>query len=271
MLGSPDQGVLTLAELYFHYTSGNAFTDIVRSKSFWLTNGRFLNDPMDCNDRNDELESLANVHLSGDLKDVFLSMTKHTVDAYVASFGRSGDSLLHWRAYGDDGAGVALGYDPDLLTGTVKSEQGYRVDPKTMLGTQPVTYSRVKLNNFLELAFESTASKMSKGGNINSLAVQLFLTAKTFLCGYKHESWAGEEEARLLHLALPNAIPALQRGFRVNRGNLYDYAVAPYPIEALKTVSLGPKCLFEVSMVDRYLTSLGYTDFSVKKSDLLYR
>lgn len=260
-----------MAGYYYHYTTGQAFTDIAKSKSFWLTNGRYLNDPMDCDDRGDELKNLADVHLTGELKTAFMKARKNLVEAYVTSFAKSSDSLLHWRAYGDDGAGIALGFDPAVLVPSDRAPGGYRLDPKVMLSAQPVIYKQSKLDEYLRLIFESSVKRVEAGENVKSVAVNMLLTSKTILCGYKHESWAGEDETRLIHLAITSATEVLTRGFRVNRGNLYDYVVSPFQAEALKTVTIGPKCSFDKGMVERFLSKLGYSNFTIERSKLLYR
>lgn len=256
---------------YYHYTTGQAFTDIAKSKSFWLTNGRYLNDPMDCDDRGDDLKALADALLTGELKTAFMKVRNKVVEAYVTSFAKSSDSLLHWRAYGDDGAGIALGFDPALLVSSERAPGGYRLDPKLMISAQPVIYKQSKLDEYLRLIFESSVKRVEDGEDVKSVAINMLLTSKTILCGYKHESWAGEDETRLIHLATDSAPEVLQRGFRVNRGNLYDYAVSPFQAKALKTVIIGPKCSFDEAMIERFLFKLGYSNFTIERSKLLYR
>lgn len=258
-----------MAEWYFHYTSGYAFTEILRSKSFWLTNGKFLNDPMDCDPRIEELKPFFDKYISPELLKVVTLASSRPIDAYVTSFSRQSDNLLHWRAYGDDGAGISLGFDSNLLV-DVEPAEGYYLDPKIMLAAMPVKYRRDHVDSMIEHLFERVAVAYAEGDPAPNLAVQLLLIPRLLLCGYKDAVWSGEEETRLLHMAISGK-SQLKRGFRVNRGNLYDYVVSPFKAEALKIVVIGPKCLFDVSMVEAFLAAEGYKDVRVIKSSLLYR
>ena len=255
---------------YHHYTSDSAFISILQSGSFWLTNGRFLNDPLDCHNRADEILALAEQYLDGQLKKVFLSLLDFNIEAYVASFTSSDDDLVHWRAYGDDGHGVSLGFDPGLITGIEREVQGIRINNRKMLAALPVIYHRERLDVLLHELFRGVAAESKGNDDCNALAVKVLLTSRLFLCCYKENGWIVEQERRLIHMSLVDK-DILPRAYRVKRGHLYDYAVTDFESGALKSITLGPKCSFEVDMVKRFTESLGYDGVTINRSALRYR
>lgn len=259
-----------MSELYYHYTNGAAFTQILNGKSLWLTNGKFLNDPMDCDLRLNDLSALADKHLKGEVREAFLRHVGNPVEAYVTSFAANSDSLVHWRAYGDDGAGVSIGFDPAKLAGVPEAIGGFRLNVEKMLVALTVNYSREVLESLLDNLFAKYGNAPS-AANVANVAVQLILTSRLLHCGYKESAWRAEEEKRLVHLAMVGRDQGLCRSFRVNRGNLHDYAVVEFDPDAVRSITIGPKCMFEPDMVKRFFDSLGYNGVTVDKSKLLYR
>jgi hypothetical protein len=55
---------------------------------------------------------------------------------FIASFSRNGDDLAQWRAYADDGRGVAIGFSPDLFAPT----EAINKDPRKNTFVGPVLY-----------------------------------------------------------------------------------------------------------------------------------
>ena len=105
--------------ILYHYTSLATLTNILHSNEFWLTDVRFLNDhtelkwglelALDVSKTwPDELLTGLEQALSDFLQ---LTVTSGSTRVLAACFSTERDDLAQWRYYGDDGRGVAIGFD----------------------------------------------------------------------------------------------------------------------------------------------------------------
>lgn len=113
--------------LLYHYTSIDSFNCIFRSRKVWVSDCRYLND-------NHELAKAQEIFLSkfeGETREA-LSLAFHwhsfTRCHCVFSLSRSPEVLSQWRAYADDGKGVAIGFKAKFLSGYQKSPSKFLVD-----------------------------------------------------------------------------------------------------------------------------------------------
>lgn len=100
--------------VYYHYTSIPACLSILSTRSVWLTDHRFLNDK---HELVHALEKLL-VHFPAEEQSALKrALMWHQVANHhcVLSLSRSPSILSQWRAYADDGRGVAIGFDEQFL------------------------------------------------------------------------------------------------------------------------------------------------------------
>lgn len=106
-------------EWLFHYTSLSNAGEILQSKSLWLTKIQNLNDTSELKIAFDLFKRAVerrSEQIADKEKSDFLLRASHQMDSFkqtnicVASFCESGDLLSQWRAYGNNGSGVALGF-----------------------------------------------------------------------------------------------------------------------------------------------------------------
>ncbi len=111
--------------LIYHYCDAPALLNILSTRKVWATSTKYLNDTMellalirnmkDHADRHRDTE--AGVALS-DIVDFYLisADTKQAqtigMDRFACCFSANGDLLSQWRAYGNNGRGYAIGFDP---------------------------------------------------------------------------------------------------------------------------------------------------------------
>jgi hypothetical protein len=133
-------------ERLYHYTSLSTFQKIVEGKVMWATEGFYMNDYT-------ELRHSANLILetAERLQDEFAKRTdgrdpfglmRLAVRAdsenrqdlmFLTSFSENGDSLSQWRAYADNGAGVAIEFDLTRLRDSTYPQMPDRLDRPMML------------------------------------------------------------------------------------------------------------------------------------------
>lgn len=116
----------------YHYTSLNAFDQIIKNKTLRMTRAEFLNDPEECNIFFDvvgeyynklNIESIVNTRLNlvnyntktkvkRIIKDYpitkYLSDLKNNINFYILSFTSNNDELSMWNYYGDNGIMIKI-------------------------------------------------------------------------------------------------------------------------------------------------------------------
>lgn len=112
--------------ILYHYTNLQGLLGILSSRGFWLSDVRFLNDDYELIDGAKRavwvIEQLLLKRryepFTAVLESVRTSLSSwDTMEAvYVCSFSRTPDSLEQWRAYGENGSGVCIGFDVDRQT-----------------------------------------------------------------------------------------------------------------------------------------------------------
>ncbi|MFB9262843.1 DUF2971 domain-containing protein [Bradyrhizobium erythrophlei] len=135
-----------IAEPLFHYTDLRGFEGILKSGQIWFTDYRHLND---------ETELMHGIGLAkamlarrakkgGFHAFLFLwiddLLTKRNFGRalafFIASFSKNRDDLHQWRAYADDGRGVAIGFSSKLFQPNEKKHG----DPRRNTFAGPVRY-----------------------------------------------------------------------------------------------------------------------------------
>ncbi len=98
--------------LIYHYTSVESFYKIITSGKIWLSDARRMNDYKEIEICLKLLESLSDVYpqVSETLPAQIFFQNMPDVDYYICSFSEHSDLLSQWFRYGQDGAGMALGF-----------------------------------------------------------------------------------------------------------------------------------------------------------------
>lgn len=145
--------------LLYHYTDGYGFQGIVERDQIWATEVRFMNDRSELTYGFElMLQVLAELKGSrprGDLMDHFEACCRNVDPIFSASgemmfvtcFCEDGDLLSQWRAYGQMGAGYALGVDILAM-------------PSTDVRLVKVDYDREKQRNLLRQVLDGGLAAM---------------------------------------------------------------------------------------------------------------
>jgi hypothetical protein len=169
---------------------------------------------------------------------------------YVASFSRESNDLGQWRAYADNGRGVAIGLSPKLFA-VVKDQSTLGVTDKTMAAN--VTCDRVECERNFGEAIRQAVGLIAKGqAHVTSdveraefgkdmareLAVPMFHHAIT--C--KHRAFEHERETRLLLLNDRAELDPHAR-FRTRGPTLVPYVASALRVrakDAITKIIVGP-------------------------------
>jgi hypothetical protein len=117
-----------IAAPLYHYTDMRGLTGILTNEEIWFTDYRHVNDPKELLHgialANAMLQRRINdggfvKFLYGWIDDLLTQKNfGRALEFFIASFSRRRDELGQWRAYADDGRGVAIGFSPRLFAAT---------------------------------------------------------------------------------------------------------------------------------------------------------
>ena len=272
-------------ETLHHYTNLDGLLAILSSGDLRLTHSRYCNDEAEmthglalasevlADERSKATDPNRQVYL-----DELLRLSKETAaePVYIACFCESLDRLSQWRAYGANGTGVSLEFEPAQFSYITGPDLPPNIG---LMRFWKVFYPRETQRKIIRSAinyypnFEPTAAP-------NDWASWTWEAIRFFLPTFKHQDFSEEEEWRLIFT--PSQGVPVGPSYRVARGMLVPYyslrelsQAMGYPNRnlPLRSLRIGPspnKALNLVSarmLLDKY----GYQHVTVSASSIPYR
>lgn len=279
-------------EPLYHYTNMAGLLGILGSERMWFTNILHLNDPSELGYGIDianaalkaEAQSSGDIHVGrfcAWVSHVLVKAGGEIFGFYVGSFSRESNDLGQWRAYADNGRGVAIGLAPSLFA-VAADQSALGVDAKTLAAN--VTYDRPECEQNFREAIQQAVGTFTKGLPLTTtdaereefgkalareLAVPLFRHAITS----KHPAYAHERETRLLLLNDRVQLDPLCQ-FRTRGSTLVPYVPSPLAIRtpgAITRIIVGPAAdVLAEDAVRALLRRYGLSEDLVERSDIPY-
>lgn len=125
-------------------------------------------------------------------------MRANNLVPYIASFSKNGDQLSQWRAYADDGFGVAIGFNRESFN--LKNDIPYmHVNLEHTMGIHDIYYD----DSVQEKAANEIALNVTRDFGSEEEKSQIFLTQilsmLRFCYIFKNSAFAEEGEVRITH------------------------------------------------------------------------
>jgi hypothetical protein len=268
----------------YQYTDLRGFMGILESKVIWLSQMSTLNDYMEHNwltklaksrldrliaDPGDRRVGLGKLDAK-DVPDAFLILLRtqlrhgEPVDPYCACFSEDGDVLSQWRAYADQGAGFAIGFDP------------FRFPEDEATTLKPVCYDPSEHARIVRALIEKYQERATTGARDGFDLMQLASRFHDELLGpsmtYKNPSFSEEKEWRVVHESR-KADPPYQDGFRTRGSELLHYFKLPFVELPLREVVLGPRNPARTNQdaLKTFLDRFGPPDVEIRESNATLR
>lgn len=135
------------AGLIYHYCDATALFNILKHRKVWATSTKYLNDSTELVSFTSEMREHASKHRTTPAGEVLADMvdfywissdTRQTqtigMESFACCFSADGDLLSQWRAYGNNGRGYAIGFDPGRFAGLT--------DPSPTMTLRRMAYGR---------------------------------------------------------------------------------------------------------------------------------
>lgn len=198
-------------DILYHYCSIEALYGILDSQTLRLTRIRYMNDNKEFNwifelarrliwqklDRpKDELSRRLYEQIFESCNGLYIHES-FIPNFYCSCFSRNGDSLSQWRAYADDGKGVAIGFDRSFLESFVIPDTTRLEDVKYLADADTAELDSDLQHSLAEL--ESAADKMLDD-RVSSIATRTISNWSMKAPFRKNAAFREEEEVRLVHM-----------------------------------------------------------------------
>lgn len=194
----------------YHYCGYDTFCDIVKNRSFWLTDYRKTNDLLERNVITADILSNAIEGIKNESyrnkDDIFFETVKvyfplnNDRNVYLGSFCEENDLLELWTRYGDDGRGIAIGFDPSYFDLSLTSPF-FSSDVTKSISLSPVDYDIVRITKNIKDSIYNFLQQYRKENDKTRSFQMMFCAAN--LVRYsniaKHHAFQGEKEWRIIY------------------------------------------------------------------------
>lgn len=284
----------------YYYCSLNTFLSIIKNKQIYLSDPLKMNDNLELKwylDRlNNEQFTVDKVDYQEPIFDmvkkrsglnftfeelVEILNSKGQKSVYISCFSREPDILSQWRSYAEDGRGVSIGFNLDML----KKADNFFVSE--VIYTDDVVYG----SN--ESGIEIVADTINTVFSVNKIAgkeeqMEVFLHELIpELIKYKNPSFIEEQEIRLVYCEdmkfekILDRIGAfrekwnyieLEHDFRtIGSDNITEFVKLDFSLNAIEEICIGPKCLLSRNDVKNIMNRLLDIDVNIIESKSSYR
>ena len=239
----------------------------------WASNQMYLNDPNETVTGQKFFEEIVYEYFVEKDNNKNKSNSYEGTDCFITSFSATKDSLPMWSMYGKNGAGIALGFDKNIIhkgsndalykciyldkvtknkiASLCKKYKGKKIDEETFI----ILFIAIVLATLFNVQDKEEQSELKP-------IAQFMLYAKE--PAYKYE-----DEVRLL--IQPNENLAIK--YRCQNNLIIPYIENFFPKKALKEIWVGPTNDMErtIKSLETYLNYMGFSDVEIKKSEVPYR
>jgi len=243
-----------LPKTLYHYYGVNAFHGIVTSKQLWLSNAAFTNDYMEHKWLIDKARERIRERSKTSAHSARLEQLADALDSdnapHIFCLSSAGDLLSQWRAYSDDGAGIAVGFSGQALKSGIRK---YVNEPWFLLEFRKVEYDEKSQNAIIDNLVQIYEKEQIAADEADLRAILAASKIKLFAAICKNPGFSEESEWRIglminsdpdepcpgmsdEHANGPSAI-----AFRVSGSQIVPFFTLPFTPEAITDICLGPK------------------------------
>lgn len=269
--------------ILYHYTNIDSFFNIIKNKTLWCSPASSLNDSKELIWAFDKVRELIEERKNEQNKKMFeklLEEMKANDSAYICSLSKNGDLLSQWRAYANDGYGVALGFDTECF-----NPNRFDTDKEETLGlTLENIHKQAKKNLLDDIVYDDTKQtqklndildkfeKQSEKHHYNwsSLCTQIFVNQLSFF--FKNPAFSEEDEMRVVYtFTREYGLNPFTIKYRVSRNKITSYIEHEFTCDHLKEVVLGPKSQLDEKELEHFLSTHDFKNIEIKHSSATYR
>ena len=196
-------------DIFYHYTTREAFLNIIQNKKIWATDILYLNDSEEINYTFKLFQSILQKYLKdysnknskefNYLKDCcktydVLNDIYQEWSNFVVSFSTKKDLLSQWRGYSNEKGGICIGFNGEYLHALAENH-GYKIGI--------CNYDELQQEIELNAIIDESISKIKKIENldeniIDEEVISLYEALLDLAPKFKHPSFKEEKECRII-------------------------------------------------------------------------
>lgn len=319
-----------LPPILYHYCSVNTFLSIIQNKNLWLSDAEKTNDSTEMKWIFSKIEEVIDQAINTYKeysKEILLrtQIIAHEISdnlllkkapiaknskSFFACLSEAQDLLSQWRSYGNDGKGIAIGFNTNLFQGFLRDS--YYTFTKVIYDSeQTLRFLHTAIDEPLKWAIESSLDKETQLYDEKQLMMNVFLLIYSIWQEgfvYKNPAFFEEREWRLFRKLQTNNYcdsngidgygfaDFLEGFYKENDKYLGDFTRSSLKYrctdddirvyfelgfekckkDIIKEIVIGPKCKAEILDIKLMLNQNGYIDdifsnsIEIKKSECPY-
>lgn len=278
-------------EVVYHYCSVDTFFNIIKNSSIWLSDIEKSNDYQECVRCREIVNKGMEEYLRDDVKELQAWNTWYeqgvysnfSMKTFCVCFSESKDKLSQWRGYAQDGKGIAIGFDKEVLEELNQISEFHIAFGKVIYDNPQEYVQGIIADNIKKLEYKG----------IGHVALELSLNYRMQYPFVKNPGFEEENEWRAVVCSMigHNNIPSSDNilfskvKYRTANNKLIPYIEMNFEKvkqSIIKEIFIGPKSEVEVEDIVNLLNFYGYYDgieggcnsqkpVDIKKSDTTYR
>lgn len=296
-------------QILYHYTNLFGLKAIIESQCFFSSNSTYLNDKKeyyygldlfkDCiKDRRNEVKN--NKTKLNIIDSVQRELENKRISFhYVTCFSLDGDLLSQWRAYADDGKGVAIGLDPKKMTEAFKPKANGMYIEYDIKNQKKIAEKIISICHDFYMSKMKVLKKLNEPDLYSIIAKEINEVIDKYIGQFKHSSFREEREFRFdLSIDKDYNESSEVLLYRVSRNNLlvpYLELKTEYRLEKeyreknkmgtddlekhkvkllpITEIIIGPSTDFELNKqsIEDFLKKHNYDDVNIISSQVPYR
>lgn len=270
-----------IPKVLYHYCSIETFYNIVINKNLWLTDSYSTNDYMENRWILSKIKQVLTTIINDDNREYFDKVIQtynmNNIIPFISCFSETGDLLSQWRAYTNDGTGLAIGFNTDYFR--LKHELPYTmaVFNENSIGLHEIIYDEKKQIDLLK-------KLLVYSPDINLVPI-VSNRLKQLSNVFKNPAFNEEKEWRIIHTPMimgsyiddttvvNGAISECK--FRVTQIDIAPYFTLPFSeeknIAPIAEIILGPKNKIAPYKLQTFLSINKLLRIPIKTSRASYR
>lgn len=282
--------------IVYHYCDTNAFINIIKSKTLWLSSIKTANDYAEIRESKELLRNYFYDNKLDKYIEAFSGPLLENGFLHFLSFSEEPDNLKQWLQYADNGTGFAIGFNTNIFP---KREYNifHKLNPTKNIDClffDKVEYDSKKKTSIIEKLFPKDQSRYDY--------IQFYKNVHSIAPIFKNNGFQDEKEWRLIFdpaiLAnktslyyYPDSIKIYQERYkndlkeskptisevkyRSGKFGITSYFEYPFYLKdnPIQKIIIGPKNLTQKNMIKGFLVANDYSikDKNIIKSSITYR
>ena len=256
-------------EIVYHYCSVDTFFNIIRNSSMWLSDIAKSNDYQECIRCREFVNKGMEEYLRNDVEALKVWKTWYengvysnfSMKTFCVCFSESKDKLSQWRGYAQDGKGIAIGFNKDVLEELNQISEFHTAFGKVIYDNPQEYVQNIIADNIKKLEYKG----------VGHVALELSENYRMQFPFVKNPGFEEEKEWRVVvcstigHYNIPSSENILfsKVKYRTANNKLIPYIEMNFERvkqSIIKEIFIGPKSEVEVEDIVNLLSFYGYYD-----------